>query len=898
MERIATGFIVLLFAGCDCSSPPVLKDSSIDFGEAQVGASVSKKLLVENPSETALKLLSLDPASSPFSVKFIPLTVPAKGSVAFDATFAPVETGRFEKELTLTTSEGIARVLLRGTGTPAPVMTCKTFADIDFGAVAFPGEVVRALSLPMGRLAGGDVGMFRLTANTLVFAPTAVGTWAAQVEVQEPGCTPVRFTARGQAATKNVECLGAPIDFGTSNPGAPRQLEVQIQNSTTSEVVLANIAAPAPFSAAAMTLTVPARSKVPLAVTFRPTALGSVEGTMTASQGFECVLRGRGGGPDIEVTPTTLAFGPIAFFASAPTPSFVERTLRVRNPGTQTLVVSNLMLGGANADSDPSQVTLPQLPLSVPGGGELGLRIRVAPNAANKVLEWNLVLTSNDADEQQTVVRITASSVELPPCNYSVTPTSLSFGRLAPPDRRELVLSIRNFGANAGETCLISALELAAGSSPLFYLPGGPIYGRTLMPGEVLEVPVRAVPTTATPQLVQHSAVVNVSVSSPTGPLRSVPLSATVGQGCVAVSPRDLDFGSVAVGCNSETRNVTLYNTCPGTPVTLQTVQVATPELTAPFSPGPIATSMTVPVMYRPSAAGADTGLVTFKVVQDGQVVDEVVHFKGAGNTDGSNVDEFRVTTNGSVDLLVVRDNSASMASFDAKVRAGMDDLLQRLLASSLDFHLGVTDTELGVPQFGELIGTPRFLTRTTPNLVLGFQARIASPLTGFNETLAEAVIATLRDPRNVGFLRDDAVLAVLVVSDGDENPTKVGPSAAQLERARGNYHVIASCPSPNHAALISALGGGSLACITDTSWATFFDQLIQRAAGGASSFTLTAEPASGISVEVDGLVVLPTSGSTTVWTFDAATRRLTFSPNFKPPIGSLVRVTYSTACH
>ncbi len=898
MKRIATGLIVLLLAGCDCSAPPVLKDASVDFGEVQVGASVSKKLLIENPSETALKLVSLDPATSPFSVRFIPLTVPAKGAAAFDATFAPVEAGRFEKELVLTTSEGLTRVFLRGTGTPAPVMQCKTFGDLDFGTVAFPGEAVRALALPMGRLVGGDAAMFRVTANTLVFAPTAVGTYTTQVEVQEPGCAPARFTARGQAATKNVECLGAPIDFGTSNPGAPRQLEVQIQNSTAFDVVLANIAAPSPFSAAAMTLTVPARSKVPLAVTFRPAQLGDFEATMTASHGFECALRGRGGGPDIEVTPTTLAFGAIPFFAAAPTPSFVERTLRVRNTGTETLVVSNLVLGAANADSDPSQVTLPQLPLTVPGGSERGLRIRIAPNASNRNLDWSLVLTSNDADEQQTVVRLTANSVALPPCNFSVTPTSLSFGRLAPPDRRELVFSIRNLGMNANETCLIPALELAPGSSSLFSLPGGPVYGRTLMPGEVLHVPVRAIPTTATQQLMGHAGVVSFSISSPTAPLHSVALSATVGQGCVAVSPRDLNFGSVAVGCNSETRSVTLYNTCPGTPVTLQTVQVATPELTATFSSGPIATSMTVPVVYRPSAAGADTGIVTFKVVQNGQAVDEVVNFKGAGNTDGSNVDEFRVTTNGAVDLLIVRDNSGSMASVDAKVRAGMDDLLQRLLASGLDFHLGVTNTEFGGPEFGELVGTPRFLTRATPNLVLGFQARIASPLTGAYEVLVDAVIAALRDPRNVGFLRDDAVLAVLVVTDADEGPATVGPSAAQLERARGNYHVIASCPAPNHAALISALGGGSTACITDASWAALFDDLIQRASGRSSSFTLTAEPASGISVEVDGLVVLPMSGSTTVWTFDAATRRLTFSPNFRPPVGSLVRVTYSTACH
>src|SRR6185369_6736940 len=117
---------------------------------------------------------------------------------------------------------------------------------------------------------------------------------------------------------------------------------------------------------------------------------------------------------------------------------------------------------------------------------------------------------------------------------YQVTPTMLNFGLVTPPQYRDLGFQIKNLGQNAGDTCLITHLEMKAGSDPIFTLPGGPLDQVEIQPGGIQNVLVRAWPmgnVSATVQQVIGN--VTFGISSPTLPVGNVALSASIATSCL-----------------------------------------------------------------------------------------------------------------------------------------------------------------------------------------------------------------------------------------------------------------------------------------------------------------------------------------------------------------------------
>src|SRR5262249_31916523 len=90
-------------------------------------------------------------------------------------------------------------------------------------------------------------------------------------------------------------------------------------------------------------------------------------------------------------------------------------------------------------------------------------QVKITPTSLGQ-RSWELTVYSNDADEAETKVLISADIVNLPPCRYTVTPSTINFGVVAPPDYKDLSFSIRNESLNPGEICLLSGLDVAPGT--------------------------------------------------------------------------------------------------------------------------------------------------------------------------------------------------------------------------------------------------------------------------------------------------------------------------------------------------------------------------------------------------------------------------------------------------
>ena len=203
--------------------------------------------------------------------------------------------------------------------------------------------------------------------------------------------------------------------------------------------------------------------------------------------------------------------------------------------------------------------------------------------------------------------------------------------------------------------------------------------------------------------------------------------------------------------------------------------------------------------------------------------------------------------------------------------------------------------------------------------------ARLGTSGSGIEQGLA-AIDAALTPPladdpaANAGFLRQDARLVVIAVSDEDDQSPQSLPFYVDfLGNLKGFHNAdLVSLSSVvgydeatgQPAACGTAAGGQALAgdryvsvtrqtggiarsiCATD--WSGLVDDLGLSAFGGRSAFYLTREAvASSLVVRVDGQAV-----GRPAWAYDATSNAVVFAAGSVPAPGAILDVDYDTACH
>ena len=280
------------------------------------------------------------------------------------------------------------------------------------------------------------------------------------------------------------------------------------------------------------------------------------------------------------------------------------------------------------------------------------------------------------------------------------------------------------------------------------------------------------------------------------------------------------------------------------------------------------------------------------------------------------------------VDVLWIVDNSGSVNNERERLARQFDRFLSALVAGRVDFHVGVTSTDLSFEtgDGGRLRGPVRFIDRSTPDPRGAFRAAVDFPMSDvpLEEALAAMHLA-LSPPNsigaNAGFLRDEAALAVIVVSDEDDN--SLGPLGFYKRFLQGikgpgrdaniSFSAVAGpvpdgCvapgdedifgadakPSPRYQELVDATTG-IFASICSADFAPFMDELAAALTALRRAFGLSAPPVvSTIRVLVDGRVVPrdPING----WTWRPAERAVVFEGNFVPPPSATVEIRYDVS--
>lgn len=314
------------------------------------------------------------------------------------------------------------------------------------------------------------------------------------------------------------------------------------------------------------------------------------------------------------------------------------------------------------------------------------------------------------------------------------------------------------------------------------------------------------------------------------------------------------------------------------------------------------------------------------------------------------------------VDILWVVDSSGSMREEQTYLGVNFSSFITNLTQTSTDFQIGVTSTDVcdtGSPSLfpsnlrycptvdgntatrlkGSLVGTAgsRILTRNTPDLSSRFASYANVGISGSSYehglTAMKMAVGKSLAGENEGLVRSDAFLAVIVVSDEEDDGIGLGITDSYTNRnyvglgltsyrytsddmvrdtlavkGAGRFSVSTitgtraangvmctsahSQPKEEGSQYISAAHktGGVIQSICDTNWSSSLASIGQDIAAQSSQIVLSKHPyPDTIKVKVNGVLTLN-------WSYNGGNNAVKFNSGNIPASGSVIQIQYYAA--
>ena len=393
--------------------------------------------------------------------------------------------------------------------------------------------------------------------------------------------------------------------------------------------------------------------------------------------------------------------------------------------------------------------------------------------------------------------------------------------------------------------------------------------------------------------------------------------------------------------CGSPVRSASILNATAET-VTVQDLAVVGDQRfaiigatldAAPVSPyglsiGP-QQQATVDLRFYPSHAVPFAHTATLAVSIDGFGT-EAIHLTGLAVADGLREERFAQSSARQTDVVLVVDQSGSMREERARLERNLGAFLEQAARTDADLRIGLTTADGRGNDAGRMyycLPHPPYVDGTyadpdTRAEALGCALSTLPPGSVVESGLGAAVAAVHRgaqplngeatDP-NRGFLRRDAHLAVVIVSDeDDQSPGTDAEIVAALRsvknRAPGvdvRLHAIIgdpnapgcvdALPAPRYARIASQLGGQVRSiCLDD--WHPVLESVGRAVVATQSRFPLElrAAPAT-IEVQVGGQSVMPDPQDG--FTYDRGRNSVQLNGAAQPSPGTEVVIRYAPEC-
>jgi len=429
------------------------------------------------------------------------------------------------------------------------------------------------------------------------FKPATVGSKTSNfiIRSNDPN-NPIIFMAlQGRAVqTPDIHVSPVSLDFGAVDMFKSVGKSLHISNDGNAILNITSITSDDPQFTISQYTNVNPHSEILPTVKFTPTSEGAKTTTLRISSNDPDTpvvlvnLKGSGikvPGPDIDVSPTNLAFGDVEVGQS------LSQNFLLKNLGDAVLQISDMT-------SSNSQFTVTKV-TAVPPGVTMSISVRFVPASLGTKVGI-ITITSNSPGEPTVVISVQGNGVLFPAPNIRIVPTTLDFGNVEVGKTLTKNLNIYNDGS------IILQIQSITSGTNQFVVQN--VYNIT--PGNSVVVPVQFVPSS----LGLKQDTITVKSNDPDEPNKIVAVKGTgisPPEPDIDISPTTIDYGSIQVGKslvksfqvkNVGSRQLTIYN------ITSNNNQFTVINDIAFLNTGE---SANISVQFLPNSAGLKTATVT-----------------------------------------------------------------------------------------------------------------------------------------------------------------------------------------------------------------------------------------------------------------------------------------------
>lgn len=592
-------------------------------------------------------------------------------------------------------------------------------------------------------------------------------------------------------------------------------------------------------------------------------------------------------------------------------------------------------------------VDAPELPFDIAAGASQTIRlryIRVPRTQGTPVREFRV----KESEGQEVMVTLEGE----PPVQdcFSVFPDQIIFPNTVIGAEVQRFVTVRN---RCGREAVVTSV--AVGEGYYFFEVDGDAYPQPVAPLGSIQIPVTYKPFSPD----GDAGYVYISTNDALNPRFRVRLYGEASIPGIDAFPKTIDFGTVVFKnpqgaelrseCASRSLFVQVYSTG-GAPLTISDLEIDTDgdqlflvtgvtidgvpvvDIDQPMVVPP-EKEMRISVQFFPvrSMPEAHQGrlIIHHNASQMGMATTEIT-LLGAGKDDGAVTDTFEQLEGPKVDILWVIDDSCSMADEQARLIQNLSQFVSYADTQNADYQMAVTDTDGASSQAGKFercfphpaVIDSNYADGPTREEAFECTFDVGTTGVGIEAGLAAAKKALERaqDPLlspnvNRGFLRDDANLAIVVMSDEDDQSLESNEvlrdyfwSVKGYQRNRVVVHAIAgpvleACETGplnaqagiRYSFMAMQLGGIFFnICLQD--WQPVLTQLGLDVFVPLDEWTLSqaADPNSLV-VTVDGIAV-PFDG-TDGYTYDPVLNTIKFHGVAVPAPGAQISASYTGIC-
>ena len=641
--------------------PPIasLSPASVTFATPQAVGTPSAPQIVTliNTGSATLIIAGITASANFAATNNCGASIPVGGNCSIYVTFTPTAVGNLYGTLTVADNNNGASastqvVPLEGTGLGAPGVSLSA-STLSFGsqivnstsavqtvtvtnsgtATLTLGSITATAPFAQTNTCGSSVAAGGICTISVTFTPTTAGSALGSVTlVDNAANSPQTISLTGTGVTAPVASLSpASVTFATSQavgtPSAPQI--VTLTNTGSATLFIVGITASANFvETNTCGASILAGGNCSIYVTFTPTAVGNLYGTLTvtdnnngASASTQVVpLEGTGlGAPGVSLSASTLSFGSQIVNSTS-----AVQTVTVTNSGTATLTLGSITATAPFAQTNTCGS-------SVAAGGICTISVTFTPTTAGSAL-GSVTLVDNAANSPQTI-SLTGTGVTAPVA--SLSPASVTFATpqaVGTPSAPQIVTLINTGSATLIIAGITASANFAATNN----------CGASIPVGGNCSISVTFTPTAV--GNLYGTLTVTDNNNGVLGSTQTIALSGTgLAAPAVTLSASSLTFGTQAAGTTSAAQTLNLTNS--GTAALTITSIVITGDFsqtnTCPQSLA-VGAACTISVSFAPTVAGTRTGTLT--ITDNGPTSPQVVSLGGSGSDFGLAVAPLTVT--------------------------------------------------------------------------------------------------------------------------------------------------------------------------------------------------------------------------------------------------------------